>query len=399
MLGDAASGKTTLLSNLGLNALGEQPDRERLEAHPPCHWWLFERGMVLDIAGNVLFQADTHDEEDGRWRSLLRLLRRYRPARPLDGVILTLSCTDLIRQATPGAGQLPRIKDKAASLSKKLAQAQRMLGRRFLVYILVTKCDQIHGFQSLYRNLPASHHQDIFGWSNPYAMDTAYAPAWVDEAFHHLCWHLVQTQSDVFATCQEVHDGDGLFLFPTAFQKLQEPLRLYLDQLFMSTGAHAPCFFRGLYFCGDGGGEATTSPYIKPVFLRHLFAHKIFPEYGLARHVARRLTSARWEVRIAQALLIVFMLVAGLGLWSASRHLSATAHTLVPALTQLATDVVLWNRWSNKTSQITQPGTRQRQHGQHSCAPWKHASTAPPERCTRSSNSTVWRPSLCPIRG
>ena len=212
MLGDAASGKTSLLSHLGLNALGEPPDSESLEAHPPCQWWLFEQGMVLDIAGNVLFQTDTHDEGDERWQSLLRRLQRDRPARPLDGVILTLSFTDLTRQATPGAHELSHLKDKATCLTNKLVRAQRMFDLRFPIYILVTKCDQIHGFQSLCRNLPVPRHQDIFGWSNPYAIDTAYSPAWVDEAFHYLCRHLVQTQSDVFATRLEVRDGDGLFL-------------------------------------------------------------------------------------------------------------------------------------------------------------------------------------------
>ncbi len=309
MLGDAALGKTTLLSHLGLHALGEPANDKPPETHLPCEWWRCEQGMILEIAGEVFSQADTDGDEDKKWQRLLRRLRRDRIARPLDGVIVTLSCTDLLRPATPGTDEQSRLKDKATGIAKRLTQAQREFGLRFPVYILITKCDQIHGFQSLCRNLPVPRHQDIFGWSNPYVIDTTYTSTWVDEAFQYLCQHLVQLQSDIFATCQELRDGDELFLFPTALQNLQEPLRVYLDQLFTSPDTDVHYFCRGLYFCGDGGGQSMTSPHLQPVFLEHLFTHKIFPEYGLARHETRGLTSARWKVRIAQALIALFILI------------------------------------------------------------------------------------------
>ena len=342
MLGEAESGKTTLLGNLGLHYPLGKPNEERHGTHPPCNWWFFDQGVVLDIAGNILGQAKGHVKSDKGWQTLLRLLRFYRTKRPIDGVILTIPSTDLIDLNLQDKTAMSRIKDKAAYLYRHLWQTQHRLGMRFPVYIVLTKCDQIPGFQSLCRNLPEARHQDIVGWSSPYTIETAYIPTWVDEAFDRFSRQLFQTQIEIFTVRHEVRESDGVFQFPGAFQALREPLRVYLDQLFTPSVYHESFFFRGLYLCGDGSRDtaSTADPAPpQPLFLRHLFERKILPESSLARPVSKKSVAAHRTMRTAQGLAALFVLVGGLGLWHASSRLAHNLPELLQTLHALKDDL------------------------------------------------------------
>ena len=332
MLGEAGTGKTTLLGNLGLHYPLGKPSDEQRGAHSPCNWWFFDQGVVLDVAGKVLGHAG--DDEGGPgWRMLQRLLRHYRPNRPLDGVVLTLSCADLVNFSRQDQEALSRLRDKAESLYTRLWRMQHRLGMRFPIYILVTQCDQVPGFQGWSRNLPENRRQEMLGWSNPYTIDTAYMTSWVDEAFDHLHAHLFHTQIEIFTVHPEPQERDGVFQFPSAFQTLREPLRIYLDQLFTPSVYHESFFFRGIYFCGDCNGDA------QPIFLRHLFERKILPEARLARPVSRRSLAAQRTVRTAQALAALLVLVGGLGLWRAAARLASEEPVLLQTLGNLQSEL------------------------------------------------------------
>src|SRR5205823_8883177 len=94
-------------------------------------------------------------------------------------------------------------------------------------------------------------------------------------------------------------------------------------------------FFRGVYFTGDASEfaakvssrpdddtatlhisiEATEAESRSLVFLRSLFADKIFKEAGLARSTAAIQISRDRRVVVAQAAAILIALLGGLGLW------------------------------------------------------------------------------------
>jgi type VI secretion system protein ImpL len=247
-------------------------------------------------------------------------------------------------------------------LTEKLWQAQRLLGLRLPVYILITKCDQINGFQSFCAALPARVREDIFGWSNPYTLEAAYVPRWLDEAFEALRTQLAQVQMEVMAHSAPLQDRDGFFLFPQAFEEVREPMRLYVDHLFASSAYHEAFFFRGLYFCGDGQldavspltrtvpAEATAAalpadPVLplavgpSPCFLKQLFEAKIFPEYRLAHPASRTFVARSRTVLAAQALLTGVLLIGGLGMWHTYSRLVTEQQTLQPVLREIALDV------------------------------------------------------------
>lgn len=348
MMGEARSGKTSLLANVGLNLpLGVTSERV-YGTKQGLNWSFFDKAVVLDVAGDYVLRTDGETSNNRSWNAISKLLQKYRPERPLDGIILTIPCTDLLsaRRLTPD--HRLRLERKATALYKKLWQAQKLLGMSFPVYVIVTKCDEIMGFKSLCKELPEPLRKDIFGWSSPYTLETAYNPSWVSEAFQNLYRYLFQIQAEVFAERDEVQDGDGLFMLPSEMQALRAPLQIYLDHIFKESSYHNSFFFRGLYFCGDGGsapppppaqplltGEVepedewltpmpvspeAAQPVVppptdrRPVFLTHLFEKKIFQEDLLARPVSKVMLSRNRTVLTCQVLSLLIPLIGGIGL-------------------------------------------------------------------------------------
>ena len=95
-VGEAESGKTTLLSETGLSLPLGRPAEQEHGVKQGVNWFFFDRGVVLDVAGDFVLRPDGEPSNKRGWREIARLLQKYRPERPLDGVVLTIPCTDLV---------------------------------------------------------------------------------------------------------------------------------------------------------------------------------------------------------------------------------------------------------------------------------------------------------------
>src|SRR3546814_10243721 len=69
---------------------------------------------------------------------LLQLLNRFRPKRPLDGIILTLPCDELISSKRLNHNE---IYERAKVIYTKLWELQSILGIKVPVYVVLTKSE------------------------------------------------------------------------------------------------------------------------------------------------------------------------------------------------------------------------------------------------------------------
>jgi type VI secretion system protein ImpL len=379
-LGESGAGKTTALKNLDLHLpLGKPQDLGLSDGG--CSWNFYDKGVVLDVDGALVLRQDGASD-DKLWRTFVELLRRHRPERPLDGVVLSIPCGDLIGTPDQLAQRQAQVADKARLLYRKLSDLQKATGMCFPVYVLVTQCDRVRGFKPFANELPPAHRDDLFGWSSPHTLETAYAPEWADVAFKQTFNGVLKGQMELMSDGIAVEDADGFFLFPTEFQAVAEPLRVYLDHLFRESVYHDAFFLRGVYFCGDGVieeipalvGEASGEGALldepplgppgflpkllapseinppfrwqtgesldkKPYFIKHLFERKVFPEFALARPASPKFLSTNRSIRTVQVLVGLVLLIGGLGLWSGYSRLVDDRATLEPVLRQTLIDL------------------------------------------------------------
>lgn len=373
MVGEAQSGKTTALGSTGLDLLSEEPDEEKAGVKQGVNWFFFDQGIVLDVAGDLVLRADGATSNDRSWEYLLKLLRRHRPERPLDGIILTIPCPDLVGAQKADPASKLKLEQKADLLYANLVEARKTLGLNLPVYVLVTKCDEVMGFRSLCNEIPG-RLDEMFGWSSPYTREMAYRSEWVTEAFQTLYRYLFYLQMEIFAARSHVINSDELFMLPSEMRAMRRPLQIYLDQIFKESAYHDAFFLRGIYFCGDSAGgvlpsaralpgpaepeidwllpppnpsrvvapepaTAATPAGRKPAFLGHLFERKIFQEDSLARPVSRTSLSRNKVVRVAQALALAIPLVGALGILATYSGLKAREREFYKFLTREEQDL------------------------------------------------------------
>lgn len=352
LMGEAGAGKGSLLDAVDLDRpFGPTPAPG---APSECAWHFFDKGVALDLQGDLVVRPDGSGGDDVRWRQFTRLLQRYRPERALDSIVLTVPCTDLVGSDRPGPEALHA---KGEALYRRLWDLQQEIGLRLPVYVVVTKCDLVPGFRGFWQQIAPERRREMFGWSNRNNLEAAYGGHLVDEAFAELGVRLRRTYVENAAAQDDPADPDGMFLFPGEFRRMAEPLKLYLDRVFRATAYHEAFFMRGIYFVGDGSGAApqaslqalvptgmlddpsarAEAPRPRPLFGTDLFGEKVFSERRLARAAATGLIARNRKVLAAQAALVALGLILFIGAWFATMRLDADLAATTPPLEVIVT--------------------------------------------------------------
>jgi len=351
MMGTSGSGKSALLDSLALDKPIGKPSFSTDETQPSLlNWWFYNHGIVLDLNGKLVVDSSQMTSDESQWKLFLNLLANYRPKRALDGVVLTIPASELI-----GATALSHnaIMERAEYLYGKLWLMQRITGIRIPIYIVVTKCDLVPGFESFCKSLPTHNKRDVFGWSNDHAIESAYDPEWVEEAFSSINQSLYRTQQEIYADATIIDGRDGVFLFPLTLNQLKGRLKTYLNHIFKISGYHEAFFLRGLYFVGDshftpsqeGKEEKIASLSAKQsvkvdskniYFGDDLFESKIFREIGLARPISKLLLGNTTAIRFIKIGVAIAVILGTVALLHSNERLQTAKLNLVQALNQIS---------------------------------------------------------------
>jgi type VI secretion system protein ImpL len=375
LIGAENSGKTSLIEGSELQLPMGQPDFGIKHPNPDCRWWFMNRGIILDIRGRLFIKSKNVGDDEKGWRSLLILLTRYRSARPINGIILTIPANELYGKHKLNKDE---ISSRADFLSNKLVSAQTSLGLRVPVYVVVTKLDTIPGFQSFCSEIPTSNRHNMLGWSSPYTLGTAYTVKWVEEAFSELEESLNQLRLEIFAEGRITTARDGVFVFPSELSTLKDGLAIYLNHIFKNDAYLESLLLRGIYFCGDSGvtplrvlgnGEEEeddpenfavvgtpdaalnqandgislasqltreNEPIKRKIFFfDELINSKVLKEPGLATPLQRRLISINRALNLAKIMTAIFILFGSYGLFNAYEKFTLNRDYILPVLSKM----------------------------------------------------------------
>ena len=367
LVGTEGSGKTSLIQQSERLFPPDQPLFTHSSLRPSCSWWFLRSAVVLDIRGDLFLKADSSPIDGRIWRSLLVLLSRYRAAKPINGVILTIPVTELYGR---DKFSLDRIHERAQEVFYQLTTAQQSLGLKIPIYIMVTKCDNIPGFKQFCSAIPIQNRSNILGWSNPYTLNITYTKQWVDEGFAELHGQLQQLRLEILAEYHQSPLRDGNFVFPKELLELKEPLGVYIDTIFKADRYQESFIFRGFYFCGDGGGanigdlplfsqidlskpnvqDVVLKPFssdlvkqepklninlLQLFFVDDLFTEKIFREGGVASAMSTRLITANRGINIAKVSTVLFVIVGTYGVFHSYDQFARNRNVILPVLEKM----------------------------------------------------------------
>ncbi|BCZ84332.1 type VI secretion protein IcmF [Paraburkholderia terrae] len=330
-VGAPGTGKTTALLHSGLKfPLAERLGKQAVGGvggTRNCDWWFTDDAVLLDTAGRFTTQDSFAEADQAAWGGFLQLLRKYRPRRPLNGVIVALSVQDLLQLSdTQRAVQ-------AGAVRERLKELYTRLGMRFPVYVVVTKCDLLAGFAEFFDDLGRDEREQVWGVTFPYV-----AQGGPDEALATFPGEFAalekQLQARVLHRMQQETDTRRRALvygFPQQFAGLENMLTGFLQETFSTSRFDEAALLRGVYFT-SGTQEGRPIDRVmsavasalglqrqvvlpdpasgRAYFITRLMRDVIFQEAGLAGTNPKLERRRTWLQRIALGLIGIAVVLA-----------------------------------------------------------------------------------------
>jgi len=255
IIGPPGSGKTTALANSGLRFPMEQEVGRRairgVGGTRNCDWWFTDEAVLLDTAGRYTTQDSDRIADGAGWGDFLKLLKRHRRRRPLNGVLVAYSAQDLLTRSES------QFEADVLAIRQRAAELNRHLGIGLPVYLLITKVDLVAGFREYFDDLDAAGRKQV--WGTTFALDDSRngrairtLPAEFDALVERLNRGLNQRLRDE----RDVRRRAQLYGFPQQFGTLRTRLLELVDGAFGADHDHNRLFLRGVYFT-SGTQEGT----------------------------------------------------------------------------------------------------------------------------------------------
>src|SRR6201985_2872215 len=273
-IGAPGSGKTTALVNSGLRfplegKMGKDAVK-RIGGTRHCDVWRTDEAVRLETAGRYTTQSSSREVDAAAWTGFLTLLKKFRPAQPLNGAIVTVSLSDLF---TSSSAQRD---DYARSIRARIQELYGTLGVRFPIYVMVTKCDLLAGFSEFFGDLGREARAQVWGttFDFPTPVGAGLGATFATE-FDALVARLNARLTTRMEEERDPQRRATLFAFPQQFAALRDMLKAFLDEAFLSSAFNEEPMVRGVYFTS---GTQEGSPFDRVL-------GNISRAYGLERQV------------------------------------------------------------------------------------------------------------------
>lgn len=336
IIGPPGAGKTTALVNSGLDfPLAESHGATALSGiggTRNCDWWFTNNAVMIDTAGRYTTQDSHKVVDNNAWTNFLQMLKKYRPRRPVNGVLIAISIQEILEQ-TAQQRQL-----HAKTIRTRMDELREQFGVNFPVYLVFTKGDLVAGFGEFFANLSQAEREQVWGMTFPFTdqagdmadLFTQEYKLLIERLNQRLLWRMDSERS---LEARSLMQG-----FPNRMEALSAHLREFIATTFATNNYSESPLLRGVYFtsatqqgmpidrmmaavCNNfslpQNAIAQSGAGGKSFFLNRLMTDVIFPESELVGTNRRFENILKWGRRgcfVAMALLSVVLII----VWSSS---------------------------------------------------------------------------------
>jgi len=317
-IGPPAAGKTTAIVNSGLE-FPHGNDIKGIGGTRNCDWFFSSSAIILDTAGRYITEDDDREE----WLAFLEILRKYRPKRPINGVVVGMSVTDILKENREG------LEWHAGNIRRRIDELIQKLGIRFPVYLMITKCDLLQGFVELFEGLERKEREQVWGctFSRSQHAETGFTERFENE-FDTLVQSLDEIRLRQLSASPKPENRGKIYTFPLQLSAVKENISFFIGKLFQPNPYQESPFFRGFYLTSgtqegvpidrviqailkqfDLPAESVSAPEIqkKSYFIKDLFTEVIFPDQNSVFRTFK-VASQKSSLRVATVAASVILL-------------------------------------------------------------------------------------------
>ncbi len=255
IIGPSGSGKTTallnsdlhfpLLDSVGASVKGVGGTRN-------CDWWFTDEAVLLDTAGRYTTQNNQNEIDEVEWKGFLSLLKKFRSRKPINGLIIAFSIDNLLKM------QESDLITHAKFIKQRIHEFQETFKIRFPVYVTFTKCDLLPGFTEFFENFGREERAQVWGMTFPYNDDESQdvVPSFISE-FRMLQERIQSREAERLQVETDINRRELIYVFPRTIGLLQDPIAIFLREIFKPTRFETQPLLRGVYLT-SGTQDGTT---------------------------------------------------------------------------------------------------------------------------------------------
>ncbi|MFQ5484531.1 MAG: type VI secretion protein IcmF/TssM N-terminal domain-containing protein, partial [Desulfobacterales bacterium] len=258
VIGESGSGKTTAIKSARLSSpFTEISQTSGISGTRNCDWWFFEHAILIDTAGRYTIPVN-EDRDKKEWQKFLLLLAKFRKKEPLNGLVVTIAADMLLES---GAEVL---EENGQNIRRRIDELMRVIGTKFPVYVLVTKCDLVQGMDQFCDFLPEKNLNQAMGLAN--RDSSADIAGFLDRTIHFVAERLRDLRllllhkpaSTGFTRDAGQSRNPSFILFPEEFERLKSGLNSFTKGAFQENPYQETPLLRGLFF---SSGRQEGTPY------------------------------------------------------------------------------------------------------------------------------------------
>jgi type VI secretion system protein ImpL len=238
VLGPQGAGKTSLIRQAHLQFIAQSYSHFDLESEA-FHYALAEEALLLDVDAKLFVQKTL--KERHLWLTLIKCIKRARPRRPLNGVLLALSITDLLTAERELQQQL------FENFRLRLHELQQRLGMQIPVYVVLTHIDALSGFNDFVLRFTEPEREEVLGItfatkSSSSALDQF--PFEYDVLLKHIHQRLARDLDGEYLP----ETRSRMWYFSMQMAALKEKILAFGKEIFLTRRMLQDNDWRGLYF-------------------------------------------------------------------------------------------------------------------------------------------------------
>ena len=240
LVGESGSGKTTAVQSARLSSpFAEISSTSGISGTKNCDWWFFDNAILIDTAGRYAVPVDESRDTD-EWQKFLTLLKKFRKKESLNGLVVTVAADKLM------ADRPEPVEAAAKSVRRRIDELMFVLGTKFPIYILVTKCDLVQGMTHFCDHLDENRLNQAMGVLND---DFSKAHAeFIHQAVASITDRLKDLRLELFQKPGVNRKAAGILMFPEEFSKLKPGLDAFIRGAFQESPYQEKPILRGLFF-------------------------------------------------------------------------------------------------------------------------------------------------------
>lgn len=271
VVGKPRSGKSTALKNAKLLLpdidMPKQGDGSTLN----LDWWLYEQAIVLDTAGRYAVPDDSHRDKK-EWSTLLSMLSRHKQKEPINGIVLVVAADRLLNDSED------QLMEEGRQVRASINELMDKLEVKVPVYLMVTKCDLIDGFDQWSEYLPVEAKLQAMGYLHEGG--SLNLDELIDSILSKVLDRIKELRLLMLDRGQS-HSND-LLVLPSKIEQIRAGLHTFVGTALKSNPYQDTPTFRGLFFSSsktelNAQGQSEN----RGLFLHEFFTRVLPADRGL----------------------------------------------------------------------------------------------------------------------